>query len=517
MKKRRSLLRIVVPALAGLVLCTSLHAQRALQKNPNTGALIEGFGTGANTIKISATGTLEWVSGATLTNASLFRASAGLTIGTHVQAWSARLDTLAALSNASGVLTNNGSGALSYTATSSGGNGSGDSGKVLVFGASGDLTATSAVQINSGSSNVSHSNSGMSFSNVGGGTAFLNVLIPATAPTVNATLRFPANVSGSLVSTGDTGTVTNAMLAGSIAVSKLAITGIPDGTKVLRDDGSWQPITGGGVTIGSTAISGGTSGRLLTSGATVGELTLGSGISTWLATPTLANLNSAVSDADVATTGANAFVGNQTINGNLGIGGVTPTTRLQIRAATNGNTDGLIFQPQNQSTTTYFGWAGLSTTSSFTMSSSTDLNLLSGDANYVRLGGVVYRLLIDGSHSSIVIPSFVLGVGFDYDIAPPDKIGVRGAIGVWNNYTSTTSNEGLHLGWASNVAHVWTVKGSGGGTARSLVLGTDATAQITLEPDGDVLIDYDQLPTSDPVVKGQLWRDGTTLKVSAGP
>jgi len=57
-------------------------------------------------------------------------------------------------------------------------------------------------------------------------------------------------------------------------------------THVLTSDGltaSWSPSTGGGgLTIGSTTITGGTAGRLLTSGATVGELTLGTNISTFL-------------------------------------------------------------------------------------------------------------------------------------------------------------------------------------------------------------------------------------------
>lgn len=42
-----------------------------------------------------------------------------------------------------------------------------------------------------------------------------------------------------------TGAILNADLAGSIAISKLSITGTPDGTKFLRDDGSWQTVSGG--------------------------------------------------------------------------------------------------------------------------------------------------------------------------------------------------------------------------------------------------------------------------------
>ena len=44
------------------------------------------------------------------------------------------------------------------------------------------------------------------------------------------------------------GSVANDDLAGSIALSKLSITGTPDGSKYLRDDGTWQTVSGGGGT-----------------------------------------------------------------------------------------------------------------------------------------------------------------------------------------------------------------------------------------------------------------------------
>jgi hypothetical protein len=90
-----------------------------------------------------------------------------------------------------------------------------------------------------------------------------------STPTSNHKVLIPARgTTGSpatLISDADTATVTNTMLAGSIALSKLAITGTPDGTKYLRDDGSWQsislsgylPLTGGTLT-GPLAITGGT-------------------------------------------------------------------------------------------------------------------------------------------------------------------------------------------------------------------------------------------------------------------
>lgn len=52
------------------------------------------------------------------------------------------------------------------------------------------------------------------------------------------------------------------------------------------------------------------------------------------------------------------------------------------------------------------------------------------------------------------------------------------AYSVASTYTSFTNKEEVELGWTSSVAHLWTIKGSGGGTARDLVLGRDATEML---------------------------------------
>ncbi len=76
--------------------------------------------------------------------------------------------------------------------------------------------------------------------------------------TANQSIALTGNVTGSgttsIATTIGAGVVTNAMLAGSIALSKLAITGTPDATKFLRDDGSWQ--APGGATYSVRVFSG---------------------------------------------------------------------------------------------------------------------------------------------------------------------------------------------------------------------------------------------------------------------
>lgn len=61
------------------------------------------------------------------------------------------LTTFSNLANSAGVLTNNGSGTLSYTATSTGGNTFGfDAGKIAVYSDSGEFTAASALRLTAG-------------------------------------------------------------------------------------------------------------------------------------------------------------------------------------------------------------------------------------------------------------------------------------------------------------------------------------------------------------------------------
>jgi len=50
---------------------------------------------------------------------------------------------------------------------------------------------------------------------------------------------------------------------------------------------------------------------------------------------------------------------------------------------------------------------------------------------------------------------------------------------IYNTFTSSTNHERLSIGFTSNVARIATQKGSGGGTARSLELGTDDVTRLS--------------------------------------
>lgn len=60
------------------------------------------------------------------------------------------------------------------------------------------------------------------------------------------TVTVPA-ITGTLITTGDTGTVTGTMIAdGTVARADTSITGTPNGSQYLRDDWTWQSIPSGG-------------------------------------------------------------------------------------------------------------------------------------------------------------------------------------------------------------------------------------------------------------------------------
>jgi hypothetical protein len=327
-----------------LLITASAHAQRAIQKNPNTGALIEGFSSGANTIKLSATGTLEWTSGAALTNASDFRTSAGLVIGTNVQAYHATLAALASLSNSAGVLTNNGSGTLTYTGTINNASaGTGANAKIPVYASGGVLNAG---QFSANSAGPANPSVVMAPTSVSYNQAVYFADMVAASLTGNRTWTLP-DVTGTLITSGNlsaitaTGTITSGTWQGTdIALDYLAQGGATDGQAMVWDNtaGTWEPGTiGGGLTIGTTSITGGTSGRLLISGATLGELTLGSGVSTALGNATDA-ASGLLTYGIIGTSGAklpllnaaNSFSALQTVTG------ASNTQALQVSGTITG-------------------------------------------------------------------------------------------------------------------------------------------------------------------------------------
>lgn len=143
-----------------------------------------------------------------------------------------------------------GLGQAALLAISNGGNGLDDSGVVPVYDGDGNLTGTLNWLLTDGTSSAGYGLSGITWSD---GTSTATLSLPTLA---EQGWQLPT-AGGTLIGSGDSATVTNTMLAGSIALSKLSITGTPTGSKFLRDDGSWAtPAGSGNVSDGDTLSTG---------------------------------------------------------------------------------------------------------------------------------------------------------------------------------------------------------------------------------------------------------------------
>ena len=133
--------------------------------------------------------------------------------------------------------------------------------------------------------------------------------------TITLTGNVTGTGTGSFATTIAAGVVSNAMLAGSIALSKLTITGVADGTKFLRDDGSWQLPAGG--------ESGLASLNTLTTGTqtfTVGTLGTDFGITSSVSTHTFNIPNASATARGLITTGIQTIAGAKTFSGAVSVG-----------------------------------------------------------------------------------------------------------------------------------------------------------------------------------------------------
>jgi len=141
----------------------------------------------------------------------------------------------------------------------------------------------------------------------------VNLVGPNTASTYN--INVPS-VNGNLVTTGDTGTVTNTMLAGSIANAKL---------------------TNSSVTLGSTSIALGATSTTL-DGVNIGATTAGTGAfttlsgSTSVTTPIVKSASSLTLQSNGTTTALTIDTSQ-----NVGIGVTSPQGKLQVYASANDN------------------------------------------------------------------------------------------------------------------------------------------------------------------------------------
>lgn len=196
-----------------------------------------GLGNVSNALQLVAANNLS-----DLTNTTTARSNLGLgtlatqngtitdyltsaTAASTYQPLNSKLTAIVSPANASGVLANNGSGIFSYTATSLGGAGAADSGKLASFGLDGSLTASGSLTIVQDTTSAIFGTSGIAWTDAGGSLSIIPSDLLGAGFSADRVLFAPSR-DGTLISTGDTGTVTPTMLSGSIPASKLVGTDI---------------------------------------------------------------------------------------------------------------------------------------------------------------------------------------------------------------------------------------------------------------------------------------------------
>jgi hypothetical protein len=427
--------------LALFLTASALHAQRAVQKNPNTGALTESLATGANTLTISAAGTLTWTSGATLSGASAFRDAAGLTL-------------------------------------SAGGLGASDAGKVAIYDpVTANLSTTGSIMVVNGTdpdvfSYLSTTEAAWLYQ-----THLLRLQMPNTA-TAGRIWKFP-NASGDIITTGNlssitaTGTVTSGtwsgafgavsganltslnasnISSGALALARIAQGGATSGQVMSWNGTAWAPAaSGGGLTIGTTAITGGTSGRVLyNNGGVVGELTTtGSG--------------------DVVRATSPSFTTSIIVNKS----GQTEAAGIEVADdPENPALRSLFLLPPVNNGRIYLGKSGQGI---WALSFAYCLGLENFPSSISR-GGSLQILLFSGGSLNLD-PDF--GAGQAVNVGSSTTAAL---FRVNNSFTSGTSYESGVFDWrtTSNTLRIGTDIGSGGGTARDVQLIRGGVVKQTL-------------------------------------
>ena len=221
------------------------------------------------------------------------------------------------------------------------------------------------------------------------------------------------------------------MLAGSIAISKLAITGTPDGTKFLRDDGTWAAASGGS---GLTSLNGLTGS---TQTFAVGTSGTDFAISSSGTAHTFNIPDASASARGLVTTGAQTWAGNKSFTGAISS-----------------------------------SFAGTALSLSSTSGAIDIASRILIDVNQVSMRS---NVVLGWSNNTTSVAPATIDLTLNRDAG--DTLALRRStnaqtFNIANTYTSSTNFEYGRFQWASNEFRIGTAVGSAGGTGRNLVLGS---------------------------------------------
>jgi hypothetical protein len=196
---------------------------------------------------------------------------------------------------------------------------------------------------------------------------------------------------------------------------------------------------------------------------------LGANVATFLATPTLANLNSAVSDADVATLAANTFTAAQTMT----------SAAPQLVLGVNATTLGSIKMFGNTS-----GDATLQPTAAAGTATVITLPATTGTAAILELAQTwtatqTFGNVVLGSANSLAWSTDLFLARDAANVLAQRNSTNAQTFRIYNTYTDSGNHERALLMWDSNVFLVGT-HNAGTGSARVLRLGS--TSDIEVQP-----------------------------------
>ena len=344
-----------------------------------------------------------------------------------------------------------------------------------------------------------------------GGSGFGVQLAPLT-PTADRIVNF--NPNGAIVSTADTGTVTNAMLAGSIALSKLATTGTASSSTYLRGDGAWTAIDlssylplSGGTATGLIQFSGtGHAGLRLNNLTTTQRdaLTPSAGMAIW----------------NTSTGRLNIHNGTSWSAGMVRLAGDTMTGALNITAgtATSSIPPLNITQTWNSGATTFRG-IEFAVTNTASNSASTLLRLLNGATTAFSVNASTGSVTAGASSNSA---TFTLQGS---DRSATLNLGAFGNEFRVNNLQIGQTNAAIRFTDANGVARYGTIYGEtidvlafrngNAGTTGSAIELLEMTAPGTPSADrGRIYLEDNGSGKSRLMVK---WADGTTGVILTQP
>lgn len=383
------------------LLITGLHAQtKTVLKNINGNTITESLIIGSGkTLTIASGATIVAASGSTLTGFG-----GGLTI-----------DTSAITGGTVGnVLFHKTGDVLGELGTSTGGE-STDAGKVVLFNTGGALWSRGSVSVIGASTESYLSTSEVAWSN---GTWLARLQAPPTM-TSNSTYQLP-NVGGSttILTLANTSSITSVgtLSAGAVPVSLIT-------------------------------------GTLAASNGGTGLSALGSGVATWLGTPSSANLRGALTDE--TGTGSAVFATSPTFSG----------TVAAVDVSTTGRFFGASEPGYPQFTQTGFPGNGMRVFS---------------DRVDFWVGGSVILTMQPGLFNVPTLTWVASGVTLSATSDGTGKLVQKGAttpqvFAVSNTYTSFTNKEEFEIAWIANICRLRPIKGTGGGSSRNAEYHTTET------------------------------------------